>query len=89
MYNQNVCWSEDRIVHFPLFQIAKTFKYIKIIGIIHNFRSDAVGIAWRLKNKKARIAHDELLNVMNIYNLTKNTENSKFAALEFNNIWGK
>ena len=26
---------------------------------------------------------------MNIYNLTKNTENSKFAALEFNNIWGK
>ena len=86
MYYKNVCWCEDRIVNFALFRIANSFKFIKIIGIIHYKNPKSVGQTWRNKNI-SRIFHDELLNVMNIYKLTQNTEDSMFAALEFKNIW--
>ena len=47
IYTQNVCWSEVRIVNFALFRIARSFKFIKIIGIIHNWRATSVGISFR------------------------------------------
>ena len=85
IFNQNICWCEDRIINFALFQLANSFKFIKVFGIIHNFHHESVGFSF-LKNQ-ARIFHDELFNVMSIYNITKNTENSVYAAYEFKRIW--
>ena len=68
-----------------MFRIAKSFKFIKIIGIIHNRRPTSVGASFR-KNKN-RIFHDELINIHSIYNLTKNSKSVDYAAFEFKNKW--
>ena len=69
----NVCWSEDRVVNFALFQVAFSFKFIKIYGIIHYLHRYSVGHIWK-KKKINKICHDELVNIHSIYNLIKNTK---------------
>ena len=86
-YSKNVCWSEDRIVNFALFRNANSFKFIKIYGITHIYYPDTVGRKWE-KEQKKRIFHDELINAMSIYNITKNTKDEVFAAYEFKRNWG-
>ena len=86
IYTKNVCWCEDRIVNFYLFRVAKSFKFIKRYGIIHNYNNKSVSYKWK-KEKIKRIFHDELINVMSIYNITKNSKDIELAAFEFKNYW--
>ena len=42
-----------------------------------------------MDEKNNKIFHDEFINVMNVFNITKNTEDSIFAVVEFKNAWQK
>ena len=86
IYTKNVCWCEDRIVNFYLFRVANSFKFIKRYGIIHNDNHKSVGNIWKKVNK-IRIFHDDLINVMSIFNITKSSKDVEFAAFEFKRYW--
>ena len=69
IYNKNLNFGEDRIVNFILFQVAKTFKYINLYGIIYYNNSLSIYNSYN----KELIVQDELINLMNMYNYTKNS----------------
>jgi len=69
IYSQNLNFGEDRIVNFVLFQIAKSFKYINEYGIIYYNNPYSIYNSYN----KELILHDEFINLMSIYNFTKNT----------------
>ena len=69
IYSQYLNFGEDRIVNFVLFRVAKSFKYINEYGIIYYYNKLSVYNSYN----KELILHDELINLFNIYNFTKNT----------------
>lgn len=81
-YTLNVCWSEDRLVNFALFKVAFSFKFIKIYGIVHYLHSNSVGALWRKKKNYIKICHDEIINIFNIYKLTKNSKDVNIVIYE-------
>ena len=83
IYTQKVCVSEDRIVDFALFRVANSFKYIEKFGIIHYDNPFSVGSIWIKRNK----LNEELINIMSMYNLTKNSKDVIFPAISFQKIW--
>ena len=83
IYTQKVCISEDRVVDFTLFRFSKSFKYIEKFGIIHYDNPVSVGSIWDKKNK----LKEELINIMSMYNLTKNSKDVIFPAISFQKIW--
>ena len=83
IYSQKVCISEDRIVDFALFRVANSFKYIENLGIIHYENPASVGSIWQKKNK----LNEELINIISMYNLTKNSKDVIFPAITFQKIW--
>ena len=83
IYSQKVCISEDRIVDFALFRVANSFKYIENFGIIHYENTGSVGSIWKNRNK----LNEELINVISMYNLTKNSKDVIFPAITFQKIW--
>ena len=48
-----------------------------------NFKS--VQYTWK---NSVKILHDELINVVSIYKLTKNTTDAFFSVVQFQKIWG-
>lgn len=85
IYSHNVCWSEDRIVNFALLNVAYSFKYIGVYGIIHQRFSHSVGISWE-KNNKKRIIKDEFLYIMSLYKVAKDSDNINIAFYEYKNL---
>lgn len=81
MYSSFICWSEDRIVNFALFMMANSFQFIDIIGVIHFLHPTSIGHSWKILHKE-RIAHDEIMYVNNLYNLTKFSDKLDIAAFE-------
>ena len=79
--DSSICWSEDRIVNFALFQIAKSFIFIDIRGIFHYLHPLSIGHSWD-KILKERVSHDEIMYVNNLYNLTKFSSKLDIAAYE-------
>ena len=67
--NENINFGEDRIVNFILFKIASSFKYINEYGIIYYNNPNSIYNSYN----KELILHDEFINLMSIYNFTKNT----------------
>ena len=86
MLLSSICWSEDRIINFALFQIAKSFKFIDIFGIFHYLHPASIGHSWQLKNFD-KIIHDELMYIINIYNLTKLSSKIDIAAYEMYRLY--
>ena len=83
IYNQYINFGEDRIVNFVLFKVANSFKFIDSHGIIYIYNPLSILHSY---NKKS-IAHDELINLMNIYNYTKNTSDIKILLFEIKYRW--
>ena len=83
IYEQKVFYGDDRIVNFILFRVANSFKFIKEYGIIYYSTPYSI----LNSRKKIRNCHDELINIMNIYNFTKNSTDSEIAAFEFKDRW--
>lgn len=88
IYEEKIIWCEDRIVNFAIFRIASSFKFINKDGIIHYVGQSTTGYKM-IYEKINKIFHDEFINVMSVFNITKNTEDSIFAVVEFKNAWQK
>ena len=86
IYSEKIVWCEDRIVNFFLLRVANSFKFIKKDGIIHLVTKNTAG--HKLMNeKKNKMFHQEFLYVSMVYNITKNSEEAIFSAVEFKNAW--
>ena len=84
VYNQNICYGDDRIVNFILFKVALSFKFIQQIGIIYNINNM---FSIMHKRNKIKNCHDELINIMTLYNLTKNTKEIEIVIYEIKYRW--
>ena len=85
IYTQKIFYGDDRIVNFILFRVANSFKYIKEFGIIYYNTANSI-----LNSKRIlRNCHDELFNIMSIFNLTQNSSDSEIAAFEIRSRWKK
>ena len=82
IYTKNVVWTEDRLVNFGLLKIANSFKKINSFGIIYidNFSSVRNNL---LKKDIAKVVHDQLMYIANVFNLTKNSKDARIAAFLF------
>ena len=85
IYKQKIFYGEDRIVNFVLFKVANSFKFIKVYGIAYYKTSNSIT---NLRNK-IRNCHDELINIMSIFNFTRNSSNVIYAEYELNYRWNK
>ena len=83
IYNQYLNFGEDRIVNFILFKTANSFKFIEEYGIIYIYNPSSIFHSYN----KELIAHDELINLMNIFNFTKNTSDLKIVLYEIQFRW--
>ena len=83
MFKQKIYYGDDRLVNFVLFKVANSFKFIKEYGIVYyNTPHSILNSSHKIRN-----CHDELINIMSIFNLTKNSSNAIFAVFEFKNRW--
>ena len=88
IYTQKLFYGEDRIVNFVLFRVANSFKFIEVYGIVYYNTTNSIRNS-KTKNKDYRNCHDELLNIMSIFNFTKNTSDVVFASFELEQRWKK
>ena len=84
-YTKKIFYGDDRIVNFVLFRVAKSFKYIKEYGIIYYSTPNSI---FNSKNL-IRNCHDELINILTMFNLTKNSNHAIFAAFELRYRWNR
>ena len=83
IYNQKIYYGDDRIVNFILFRVSNTFKFINEYGIVYYNTANSILNSY----KNNRNCHDELINIMNIFNFTKNSYDSEIAAFEIIYRW--
>ena len=83
IYRQKINYGDDRIINFILFKVANSFKYIREYGIIYNFNNNSITHINLVFNN----CHDELINLMSIYNYTKNTKEVEIVPFEIIFRW--
>ena len=83
IYRRKINYGDDRIINFILFKSAYSFKYIHEYGIIYNYNNNSITHL----NSYINNCKDELINIMTIYNYTKNTKESEIAAFEIVYRW--
>lgn len=84
VFTQKVNYGDDRIVNFILFRIAFSFKFIKKIGIIYNINHK---LSITRSRNRIGYCHDELLNLMSLYNLTHNSSEIEIVLFEIKKRW--
>ena len=83
IYRQKINYGDDRIINFILFKVANSFKYINEYGIIYNYNNNSITHL----NTYVKNCRDELINIVSIYNYTKNTNEIEIAAFEIGYRW--
>ena len=83
IYRQYINYGDDRIINFVLFRISRSFKFIEEYGILYVYNSFSICHSY----KKQFIAREELINLINIINFTKNSSFIKIVAFEFKKRW--
>lgn len=83
IFTEKINYGEDRIVNFILFKIANSFKFIEEYGFI--YYNNPSSITNSLNNITK--CHDELVNIMSIFNITKNSNESQIVIYELNYRW--
>lgn len=83
IFTEKINYGEDRIVNFILFKIANSFKFIEEYGFI--YYNNPSSITNSLNNITK--CHDELINIMSIFNVTKNSYESQIVIYELNYRW--
>ena len=83
IYKKKINYGDDRIINFVLYKVANSFKYIKEYGIIYNYNNNSITHSNSLFNN----CHDELINIISIYNFTKNSNEVDIAAFEVISRW--
>ena len=83
VYKQKINYGDDRLVNFILFKVAKSFKFIHEYGIIYHFNNNSITHL----NTHIDNCHDELINIISIYNYTKNSKEIEIAVFEIIFRW--
>lgn len=83
IYRTKINYGDDRIINFILFKVANSFKYINEYGIIYNYNNNSITHL----NSYINNCRDELMNIMSIYNYTKNTKEIEIVAFEVVYRW--
>ena len=83
IYRQKINYGDDRLINFILFKVANSFKYIHEYGIIYNYNNNSIThLNYYINN-----CRDELVNIMSIYNYTKNNKEIEIVASEIIFRW--
>jgi glycosyltransferase involved in cell wall biosynthesis len=83
IYSEKVNYGDDRIINFALFKIANSFQFINIYGLLYYNNSFSITNSINDKEK----SHDELVNIMSIFNITRNSSDIKYAIYELYHRW--
>ena len=83
IYSEKVNYGDDRIINFALFKIANSFQFINEYGLL--YYNNTFSITNSINNKEK--SHDELVNIMSIFNITRNSSDIKYAIYELNHRW--
>ena len=83
IYIEKINYSDDRIVNFALFQIANSFKFIEEYGIFYYNNTSSTVNSIKAIDK----CHDDLINIMSIFNITKKTFDIKLVIFELISRW--
>ena len=84
IYKEKVNYGDDRIINFVLFKFANSFKFIEEFGLIY-YENNPFSISNSLTNISR--CQDELINIMSIFNITKNTNDINIVIYELNFRW--
>lgn len=71
------------MVNFALFKIANSFEFINEYGYL--YYNNTSSITNSIKNNEK--SHDELVTIMNLFNLTKDSVDVKYVVYELNTRW--
>ena len=83
LYKEKINYGDDRIINFILFKVANSFKYIQEYGYIYSYNNKSIThLNFYINN-----CHDELINILSLYNFTKNTKESEIVAYEIIYRW--
>ena len=81
IYEHNICLTEDRILIFGLFKVAKSFKFIDVYGMVYIENTNSVIHTWPYTKQK-RIIHDFFMLSVIFFNLFKNSDNIQIVVDE-------
>ena len=81
IYEHNICLTEDRILIFGLFKVAKSFKFIDVYGMVYIENTNSVIHTWSYTKQK-RIIHDFFMLSVIFFNLFKNSDNIQIVVDE-------
>lgn len=85
IYQQYINYGEDRIINFILIKVANSFRFIEEFGILYIKNPLSIIHSYR----KQLIAHDELINLINIKNIVNNSSLINIISYEINYRWKK
>ena len=83
IFEEKVNYGDDRIINFALFRIANSFIFIEEYGFIYYYNPSSIINGM---NNMAK-CHDELINIMSLFNFTKNSVESEIVLYEINFRW--
>ena len=83
IYEKKINYGDDRIINFILFKVANSFKYIQEYGIIYNYNNNSITHLNTFINN----CKDELINILSIYNYTKNSKEVEIVPFEIIFRW--
>ena len=83
LYRRKMNYGDDRLINFILFKVANSFKYIQEYGFVYNYNNNSITHL----NSYINNCHDELINILSLYNYTKNTKESEIVAYEIDFRW--
>ena len=71
------------IINFALFKIANSFEFISEYGLL--YYNNTSSITNSIKNNEK--THDELITIMSLFNITKESVDIKYVIYEVNYRW--
>ena len=83
IYNINLNYGDDRLINLVLLKVANSFKFIEIYGFVYYYNPSSITKSL----KRYKNCHDELVNIMFIYNFTKITNETEIAIYELVRRW--
>ena len=84
IFKKKVNYGEDRIVNFALFKTAHSFKFILEYGLIYYYKNPS-----SITNKLHYVekCHDELINIMSLFNFSKKSYEIDVVLYEIDFRW--
>ena len=81
IYSKLICWNEDVIIIFIIFNISKSFKYIKKYGIIHFISNSTASVTLSINQK----IFCDIFFLYVIFKFSKNNYDKNYAIYYFLN----